>query len=96
MRYVLSMVAKLGSLANRNVQGSRHAGPEMAQCRRIAGLLRVMSDAMAELADEFDHDAAAQTEAANRRRRSRTVTVPETATDLDVQAARRALRKVGL
>jgi len=48
---------------------------------------------MTELADEFERDVVAPGRPGRRRR---TVAVPEAVTDLDVQAARLALRKAGL
>ncbi len=66
--------------------------------RRVAELLGVVSKAMAELAEEFSSEAA--TNAPQRRptprRRERSVVVPMDVSDLDVAAARRALRRAGV
>jgi hypothetical protein len=65
--------------------------------RRVAELLRVVSQAMAELAVEFDRASASSGGQSQRaRRRPATVPVPEHVTDIDVAAARRALRRAGL
>lgn len=94
MRYVSSMVAKLGSLASQQAPGGGKLVPESARQRRVAELLRVVGHAMTELADEFERDAVPQGRPG--RRRCRAVAVPEAVTDRDVQAARLALRKAGL
>ena len=94
MRYVSPMVAKLGSLANQQAPGGGKLASESARQRRVAELLRVVGHAMTELADEFERDVVPQDRPS--RRRCRTVAVPEAVTDLDVQAARLALRKAGL
>jgi hypothetical protein len=65
--------------------------------RRVAELLRVVSQALAELAREFEATHQNVTpRARTRRRRARDVAVPANVTDIDVQAARRALRRAGL
>lgn len=94
MRYVLVMVAKLGSLANQLAPGGGKLASEPARQRRVAELLRVVGHAMTELAEEFERDTVDHSRPA--RHRHRAVVVPETVTDLDVQAARLALRKAGL
>jgi len=66
--------------------------------RRVAELLGVVSKAMAELAEEFSSEPVA--DAAQRRpvarRRERSVVVPTNVSDLDMAAARRALRRAGV
>ena len=94
MRYVLTMVAKSGSLAKQHTPGGAKLASEPARQRRVAELLRVVGHAMTELAEEFDRDAVEDGRSA--RHRHRAVAIPETVTDLDVQAARLALRKAGL
>ncbi len=66
--------------------------------RRVAELLGVVSKAMAELAEEFTDDAepAAPQRQPTARRRERAVLVPAHVSDLDVAAARRALRRAGV
>lgn len=91
MRYVLSMVAKSGSLAKQHAPGGGKLASEPARQRRVAELLRVVGQAMTDLAEEFERDHSRPA-----RHRPRAVAVPETVTDLDVQAARLALRKAGL
>lgn len=94
MRYAQLMVAKLGSLAKQHVPGGGKLASEPARQHRVAELLRVVGHAMTELAEEFERDAVDHGSPTRHRRRA--VAVPETVTDLDVQAARLALRKAGL
>lgn len=68
--------------------------PSRPKYHRMAQLLRVVSQATAELADEFDQ--AEETLAKKPARRPRAIAIPQKVNDLDVQAARRALRRAGL
>jgi hypothetical protein len=68
--------------------------PAGAKYHRVAELLRVVSQATAELADEFDH--ADDTLPKKPARRPRAIALRQKVNDLDVQAARRALRRAGL
>lgn len=88
------MVAKSGSLAKQHAQGGESLASGPARQRRVAELLRVVGHAMTELAEEFERNAVDHGRPA--RHRHRAVAVPEAVTDLDVQAARLALRKAGL
>ncbi len=69
--------------------------------RRVAELLGIVSKAMAELAEEFDEEregdpSVAAVRPTRRRRRERVMPVPMNVSDLDVAAARRALRRAGI
>ena len=66
--------------------------------RRVAELLGVVSKAMAELAEELSSEDATSVpqRPPTSRRRERSVVVPRDVTDLDVAAARRALRRAGI
>jgi hypothetical protein len=64
--------------------------------RRVAELLGVVSKAMAELAEEFSSEPDAAPRRPTPRRRERSVVVPMDVSDLDVAAARRALRRAGV
>jgi hypothetical protein len=68
--------------------------PGRPKYHRVAELLRVVSQATAELADEFDRTA--DTLPKKPVRRPRPIAFPQNVNDLDVQAARRALRRAGL
>ena len=64
--------------------------------RRVAELLRVVSQATAELATVFEAThGPSQTVPSPKRRRHRSVRLPSAVSDADVAAARRALRRAG-
>jgi hypothetical protein len=95
MRYTMIMEREDGCSFHLEEQG----GNLGERRHRVAELLRVVSQATADLAAEFDrHDRSAppRTRRGIRRRHKRVLAVPEHVTDLDVAAARRALRRAGL
>jgi hypothetical protein len=95
MRYIYIMAREDGGCFEVKEQG----GNQGERPHRVAELLRVVSQATAELAAEFDRSGDGGVERMRggvRRRRQRSIAVPQHVTDLDVAAARRALRRAGL
>jgi hypothetical protein len=96
IQYGMALGVRSGSNAAEEITSP---GAESGRAQRVARLLRLVSEATAELAAEFEHGNAVVLAApvrVPRGRAVRAVAVPQNVIDLDVQAARRALRRAGL